>query len=214
MLTFIALILLSGNVHAVLTEPTYRAADALGFMVVGEVEFPRGGSEPKESQIKEQVRELGEVCPRTHAFDRGVSSFARFVLFAWPDTEYPKRGVAARSLPEQVLAMKRASRVAESLRTSIQGPLTFELVNMASRKPHFIQVSDSARVKESTYDAKAAMETAGAAPSDAYGMGLFGENGQRSKVVIWVDCKETLGRRRSNVLAKVQLASLGAHTTR
>lgn len=212
MLALIATFLMTGTAHAVLTEPTYHAADALGFLVVGEVEFPRGSIDPKDSQIKEQIREIGEICPRTHAYDRGVSSFARFVLFAWADSEYPKRAVFARSLPEQGLAIKRASRVAESLRTRIQGPLTFELVNMASRKPHLIHVPESARVKESTYDAKAAMEIAGAAPSDAFGLGLFGENGQRSKVVIWVDCTETLGRRRSNVLAKVQLAALGAHT--
>jgi hypothetical protein len=210
MLALVFSMLVSHPASAVLTEPTYHAADALGYLVVGELEFPRGSFEPQASQMKDQIHEIGEVCPRTHAIDRGVSSFAHFVLFAWPDSEYPKRTVFARSPVDQALAMKRASRVAEDLRARIQGPLTFELVNMATRKPHLIHVAESARVHNPTYDAKAAMEIAGAAPSDAYGLGLFGENGQRSKVVIWVDCKETFGRRRLGVLANVQLASLGA----
>ncbi len=210
MLAVIFSLMMTTPANAILTEPTYHAADALGYLVVGEIEFPPGKSEPDRARIQDQVREIGEICPRTNAYERGVSSFARLVLLAWSDREFPTRRAYALAWPAQQLALKRARSVAENLRAKMQGPLSFELVNMATRKPHPIQVAEAARVRESRYDVKAAMEIAGGAPSDAYGMGLFGENGQRSKVIIWVDCKESFGQRRRGTLANLQLASTGA----
>jgi hypothetical protein len=211
MLALIFALAFGSSSHAILTEPTYQAAEALGYVVVGEIEFKRGSHSAKAPQLNEQVREIGELCPRTLARTQGVSSFVKLVLLAWADVEFPTRRKFAHSSDQQMLAAKRAEDVAEKLRSHVQGPLAFELVNMTTRRPHPIRVNESARVQQETYDVKSALEIAGGAPSDAYGLGLFGENGQRSKVIIWVDCKETFGPRRRNVLANVQLASLGAN---
>ena len=197
-------------VHAILTEPTYQAAESMGFLVVGEIEFRRGSNSVAQNKMIEQVREIGEVCPRTVTSGHGISSFARFVLLAWSDLEFPNRKVSALSPGHQELARRRAQYVAEKLRSQVQGPLSFELVNMATRSPHPIRLNEHARVQHEAYDIKQALEISGGAPSTAYELGLFGEHGQRSKVIIWVDCKETFGPRRKNALANIQLASTGA----
>lgn len=209
-LTALAMLAL-GNAHAVLTEPTYQAAEAMSFLVVGEIEFQRGSYHVSGKVVDEQVREIHELCPRTITQVQGISSFARFVLLAWSDVEFPSQKVSALSFHHQELAQRRAHFIAEKLRTQVQGPLSFELVNMGHRIPHPIRVSDHARGLHGSYDVKRTLERSGGAPSSPYELGLFGENGQRSKVIIWVDCKETWGPRRKGVLANVQLAQAGAN---
>ena len=199
------------EVHAVLTEPTYQAAEAMSFLVVGEIEFQRGSYHVSNKAVDDQVREIHEICPRTVSQVQGISSFARFVLLAWSDVEFPSQKVSALSFHHQELAQRRAHFIAEKLRTQVRGPLSFELVNMGHRIPHPIRVSDHAQSRHGSYDVKRILEHAGGAPSGPYEMGLFGENGQSSKVIIWVDCKETLGPRRKGMLANVQLAQVGAN---
>lgn len=200
MLQIIFALLSYGTAQAIVMEPAFEAAESLGYQVVGEIEFGKNSVNIPDTSIKKQITEIGEMCPRTQSFDPNISSFVRFVILAWSDMDYPKRTNPFHSAHQQWLAHKRGLAVAEKIRTEIKGNINFELVNMAHRKPHLLNGRS---------DVKNALETAGAAPSDRLGMGLFAEYSQAAKAVILVDCKESLQRRKNTMPSLVQLASLG-----
>ena len=206
---FILIAFLLGWAHAMILEPTYQAADALGYHVVGELDFKPGSTEPDPTQIRTSIQEIGEMCPRTQAYDRHVSSFTHLILIAWSDAEFPSIHIKHQPVRYQQLAYARAKSVAGKIRRHVPSLASVEIVNMATRKPHPVRVAEEARIQTRKYDVKMALEIAGAAPSDQLGMGLFGEYGQRSKVLVWVDCKESFGKRRPNAVPSFQLAQLG-----
>lgn len=204
------MILFSGLVsaHAIVMEPTFQAAESLGYQIVGEVEFNRDSHQVPPAQVGKQIREIGEMCPRTQAYDPNISSFARFVILSWADLDYPSPTRRFHSAHQQWLAHKRGLAIAEKIRTGVKGNLTFELVNMAHRKPHLVSSVVEGRAPK-ILNVKETLETAGAAPSDALGYGLFAEYSQAVKAVIWVECRESLMKRKGSFPSLVKLASLG-----
>lgn len=192
--------------QALVLEPIFEAAENLGYHVVGEVEFKKGASQPNSKAMEENLEELGGLCPRTQAHDRRISSQANFVIMAWPDHEFPSQKIQNLTPNHVALAQSRAAKTVEYLRRNVKGNLRFEMVNMATRQPHFIPISEYARMKAVRTDIKAALEQSGAAPTNAYAIGLFGEYAQRSKAVIWVDCHESLVKRRPNAIRELELA--------
>jgi len=209
MLILIASLITIWPTQALVMEPTYQAADSLGYQLVGEVEFPADSFKAPPAQLSKQLKEIGELCPRTQAFDPHISSFARFIILAWSDQDYPTRARQFHSSQQQWLAQKRAQAIAEKLRGEIKGSLTFDLVNMANRKPHIVQAGESHKGR---FDVKNILEMAGAAPSDALGFGLFAEYSQAAKAVLWLECKESMVRKRGPAPPPVQLAMLGRNT--
>lgn len=206
MLHIIAWLFISQPVQAIVMEPVIEAAESLGYRVAGELEFTTGSI--RHRGMKESLKQVGEFCPRTQAFDRRVSTETRFVILAWPDLEYPGPGKRDHSLEQQKLAAHRAEAIADVLRNHVGGHLFFELVNMATRRPHLVRVTEAGRIQKSRDNVKETLELAGGAPSDRLGMGLFGEYSQRAKAVIWVDCYESLVKRRRNVPTLVELAGV------
>lgn len=209
MFIFLASLVLSINSYAIIMEPTYQAANALGYQVLGEIEFDRESSQLSIAQIKPHVEELGEVCPRTQAYDPSISSFADFIVIAWSDSDFPARDRRFHSARDQHLANQRAQQVASTIKKVVKGNLRFEIVNMARRQAHFVHPGAERKTLESKQNIKQVLESAGAAPSDALGVGLFAEYSQAGKVLLWVDCHESLVRRRSASPPIVRLAQLG-----
>lgn len=206
MLGLIVWIAFAMPAHAIVMEPILEAAESLGYRVAGELEFVPGTTHYRG--MKENLRAVAEFCPRTQAVDRRISTETRFVILAWSDHEYPAPGKSGSSLAQEKLAARRAETVAHVLREHVGGHLLFELVNMTNRKPHMVRVTEASQIQKSKDDVKAAVEIAGGAPSDRLQMGLFGEYAQRSKAVIWVDCYESLVKRRRTVPTLVQLAEV------
>ncbi|MGE3759372.1 MAG: hypothetical protein AB7H97_16535 [Pseudobdellovibrionaceae bacterium] len=206
MLKLIVVSFLSVSAHADLLDPVDEAAENLGYQVVGAVEFARGKSGPDLRQMKKNMSSLGEICPRTQAWDRSISSRAHFVVIAWSDHEFPPKKL--QSLPSKYLslAQARATRTAQFIRDRVRGDLHFEMVNMATRRKHLVPVKDPSGTRVKRQDVKRALELAGAAPSDAFSMGLFGEHAQKSKALIWVECFENLVKRRPDSAPQNALA--------
>lgn len=197
------------NAYAIIMEPTFQAAESMGYQVVGEVEFAKGSvSLPP---FDRHLTEIAALCPRTGSSYSDASSPANIVILAWGDADYPTKKQSALSSRQRWLALKRATETARRIEKSVSGTLNFELVNMASRKPHYI---DSALPdRPGRGDVKSSLENFGAAPSDALGLGLFAEYSQAAKSVIWVACRESLVRKRSPSARVVQLASAGKFRT-
>lgn len=192
MLKFIVVSVLGLSAQADLLDPVNEAAENLGYQVVGKVEFAHGKSGPDLRQMKKNMSSLGEICPRTQAWDQTISNRANFVVIAWADEEFPSR--KRQDLPPEnlKLAHLRASRTAQFIRDRVKGDLHFEIVNMATRKQHFIPVAEFTGRDDRREDVKKTLELAGAAPSDAFSLGLFREYAQKSKAIIWVECFENL----------------------
>ena len=204
---YILAFLLSTSAHALVLEPTFEAAESLGYQVVGEMEFQNGTTTIQSQEVDRPLSQIGEMCPRTQSVTPGISSFARFVIMAWSDQDFPGHGKSAHSPRQQWLAEKRALAVAEKVRAEIKGHVEVDLVNMASRKAHMVNSADDSTHLRGRYDIKEVMETSGAAPSDRLGFGLFGEYSQAAKAVVLVNCRESLGQPKNKMPALVRLAS-------
>lgn len=213
MFSIIVSLFMSASANAIVMEPAYSAAESLGYQVVGEVEFPNNSAKIPSVELRKHIHEIGEMCPRTQATDPNISSFARFVILAWSDKDYPTRARGFHSAHEQWLAHKRGEAVAEKIRSEIKGNLNFELVNMAHRKVHQVDAIEPGSPMPVRQNVKAALELAGAAPSDQLGVGLFAEYSQSSKTLIWVDCRESLQKQKNAIPSLVKLADLGRTTT-
>jgi hypothetical protein len=174
---------------AMMMEPTFHAANALGFYVVGEIEFaPRHHTSGKQI-LKNQFDEVRAVCG-------DGSRNIRLVLLAWSDLEYPPSTVKDQGFNQRLLADQRAAFVAQYLRKKIRQPVQVDLVNMSTRQPYTLRLPEAAPIEKESFDIKTAFEIAGAAPSDSLGVGLFGEYGQSGKVVVLLECP-TSGTSRS-----------------
>ncbi len=213
MFTLIFTLFTSAFANAIVMEPAYQAAESLGYQVVGEIEFQNNSSAIPAPVIKKQMREIGEMCPRTQSADPNISSYARFVILAWSDKDYPTRERGFHSAKQQWLAKKRGEAVAERIRSEVKGNLNFELVNMAHRKAHRVEAVEPGNPLTVQLNVKKAVEIAGAAPSDQLGVGLFAEYSQAAKALIWVDCREGLQRQKGTIPSLVRLAELGRAPT-
>ncbi|MBX3023023.1 MAG: hypothetical protein KF799_15210 [Bdellovibrionales bacterium] len=188
------LTVLSWKAHTMVMPPTTNAAEALGYQVAGEIEFPRRTSTPLRQSLAENLAEIHEMCPRTQLRNSPVRAPVHIVVLAWSDREFPGER-DEYTLEDLDLAAQRARRTAAGLRRDLPADTSFELVNMASRRPHKVRVSDRASVRGPVFDVKTALKISGAAPSGRLEVGLFGEYGQSSKAVVWVECFETFTRR-------------------
>lgn len=205
MIFVISFLLTALRAHAIVMDPTFQAAESLGYQVVGEVEFNRGST--RVFTLDKNLAEIGELCPRTQSTEPGISSFAKFVVLAWGDQDYPSKDKMFHNAHEQWMAEKRAREVTEKIQSSVRGQLSFELVNMATRKAHLVENLSPGH--SGRQDIKSTMELAGGAPSNALGMGLFAEYSQLAKAVIWVDCHESLVRKKGRSSTSLQLANVG-----
>lgn len=198
--------LISAAANAMLMDPIHETAESLGYQVLGEIEFRSGTAQPDPKQMQKNLSNLGELCPRTQAWDSSITSHTNFVVMAWSDHEFPSSRIKNLSIDKVSLAQTRAQKTAEFLRDHVRGNLSIEEVNMATRKPHLVRVAEHTANKESRTDIKSALELSGAAPTNAFAIGLFGEYSQASKAVIWVECFENLVKRRPNSAPQLSIA--------
>lgn len=206
MLKFIVVSVIGFAAHAAWIDPVNEAAEDLGYQVVGAVEFSKGKSSPDLRQMKQNMSSLGEICPRTQAWDSSISNRANFVVIAWSDHEFPSRKAGDLHPENLKLANLRASRTAQFIRDRVKGDVHFEIVNMATRKKHLIPVAEFTGRSDRHEDIKKTLELAGAAPSDPFSLGLFHEHAQKSKAIIWVECFENLVKRRPDAAPQNALA--------
>jgi hypothetical protein len=199
------LLFASLSAHAFVLEPVYRAADQAGYQVVGEVVFRAGSTRASGQQLRENFRELHEICPAAGLPER----FVHFVILAWSDREFPAEGVE-HPHAQQILALQRGRAIADVLRLALPDPRTsFEVVNMASHQAQTIHPGSAVQQSHAEADVKKVLVREGAAPRSDLEAGLFGEYGQRSKAILWVDCRDSglVPRRSARPEQGVQLAS-------
>lgn len=204
--------------RAIVLDPMLNTAEAAGYQVAGEFEFRRGSVTVPAKQVRENLQQIYELCPRTQSRRPGLSQRqTHFVLLAWADREFPgpSKNLA---VSEQSLALLRAQTVAQTLRRHLTTPAEFELVNMAHSQVQRVRAGRHKEPQNSDYDIKSALRQTGAAPASRLESGLFGEYGQRSKVVVWVDCAETFPRGpavpQPGQLAHISVANLDVPTVR
>lgn len=170
---FFSILLFTLPSHAIILDTNYEAAEDAGFQVAGEVDFLPGTARTNLDGPEKTARELISLCG---------TSRAQIALIVWSDLEYPTRSVGRQSSAQVLLALARGAEVKERLLglAEDRGKMSFDIVNMAERSPHPL-----GRVR----NIKRKLEILGAAPSDPFEMGLFGENAQRNKAVVWVHCE-------------------------
>jgi hypothetical protein len=193
--------------HAIVLDPVFHAAEEMGYQVVGDLEFRPGSARIAEPQMRENLKEIDALCPT------GPLRENHFVILAWSDREYPsaQQREAESSSAQVHLADERTLAVEESLRQHLAGAAaSFERVNMATRTPQ--RLRPGSRAHSTPGEVKQVLKLAGAAPSGELELGLFGEYGQHSKALIWVDCiADPPAPRRISRGDTFQLARAGAN---
>jgi hypothetical protein len=201
------LLFFSPNSHAILTAPVLEAADALNHSAISEIEFSPGATVPTPNPIEESALLLRRMCPGENgsAPTRELS----LLLIAWPDAEFPPAGVH-RPWREVKIAQTRGQNVEAALILAGAPRAHIEIVNMATRTPHFTRVRHGPST-ERKMDVKHILESNGAAPTTPYQIGLFGEYAQHGKVLIMARCEWEPPRRTPRLLPEIRIAGILPH---
>lgn len=206
-----ALIMYSFPAFALITAPTLDAADELGFQVVGKITFSPYSVRSDPNEIRQSSEHLNHLCPGSR--QELTPNAWRILLLSWSDQEFPSPGQKAVSRKSRELARDRGLEVRRMLRSEMNPELSrgtqIIVVNMATRVPQLIAPAKQFRDETPvTQNIKTLLARNGAAPSNPYQLGLFGEYSQRDKVLIWVDCTTPTVRARPRPLAQLQVAGI------